>query len=164
MYNPNSSQKATAAPSIMSVLKAISDDKALVLFNNIALSNNDRYVPLKEMNLTTKQYYSRISGLLKVGLIKRQKGCYSPTLLGKIVYDSQTIIGKALSYYWKLKAIESMEMSSTDIPNEEKTQLINALIDNYQIKDILMRSVPVSLIKSKSMIQESTPVIAQTQV
>jgi hypothetical protein len=85
-------------------------------------------------------------------------------LLGKIVYDSQTIIGKTLSYYWKLKAIESTEMSSTDIPNEEKTQLINALIDNHQIKDILMRSVPVSLIKSKSTIQESTPVIAQTQV
>ena len=162
MHNPNSSQRATAPPSIMSVLKAISDDKALVLFNSIAVpTNNDRYVPLKEMNLTTKQYYSRISGLLKVGLIKRQKGYYSPTLLGKIVYDSQTIIGKALSYYWKLKALESMELSSSGLPNEEKTQLINALIDNYQIKDILMKSVPVS---SKSKIQESTPVITQTQV
>ena len=131
MYNPNSSQRATAAPSIMSVLKAISDDKALVLFNNIALSNNDRYVPIKEMNLTTKQ---------------RQKVEYSPTLLGKIVYDSQTIIGKALSYYWKLKAIESTEMSSTDIPNEEKTQLINALIDNHQIKNVLMKRADVALI------------------
>src|SRR5918995_3014095 len=162
MHNPNSSQRATAPPSIMSVLKAITDDKALVLFNSIAVStNNDRYVPLKEMNLTTKQYYSRIAGLLKVGLIRRQKGVYSLTLLGKIVYDSQTIIGKALSYYWKLKAIESMETSSTAIPNEERTQLINALIDNHQIKDILMKSVPVSF---KSMIQESTPVITQTQV
>jgi hypothetical protein len=165
MRNPNSSQSATAPPSIMSILKAISDDKALVLFNSIAVStNNDRYVPLKEMNLTTKQYYSRISGLLKVGLIKRQNGHYSPTLIGKIVYDSQMIIGKALSYYWKLKAIESTEMSSSGIPNEEKTQLINALIDNHQIKEILMKSVSVSPIKSQSIIQESTPVIAQTQV
>jgi hypothetical protein len=165
MHNPNSSQRATAPPSIMSVLKAITDDKALVLFNSIAVStNNDRYVPLKEMNLTTKQYYSRIAGLLKVGLIRRQKGVYSLTLLGKIVYDSQTIIGKALSYYWKLKAIESMETSSTAIPNEERTQLINALIDNHQIKDILMKSVPGSSIKHNPMIQESAPVIAQTQV
>lgn len=165
MHNPNSGQRAITPPSIMSILKAVSDDKALVLFNSIAVStNNDRYIPLKEMNMTTKQYYSRISGLLKGGLIKRQKGCYSLTLMGKIVYDSQTIIGKALSYYWKLKAIESMEMSSTTIPNEERTQLINALIDNHQIKDILMKSASVSSIRGNSMVQESTAVIAQTPV
>ena len=54
-----------------------------------------------------------------------------------------------------------MEMSSSGLRNEEKTQLINALIDNHQIKDILMKSVSVS---SKSKIQESIPVITQTQV
>ena len=57
-----------------------------------------------------------------------------------------------------------MEISSTAIPNEEKTQLINALIDNHQIKDLLIESVSVSSIKPKSMVQESTPVMAQTQV
>jgi predicted transcriptional regulator len=40
------------------------------------------------MNLTTKQYYSRISGLLDAGLIKRHKGKYSLTMLGKVVYQS----------------------------------------------------------------------------
>ena len=149
-------------PSIASILKKISDDKALVLFNSIAVSTyNERLIPLREMNLSTKQYYSRISGLEDAGLIKRHKGKYFLTLLGKVVYDSHLIIGKTLANYWKLKAIESMEMSSSGLRNEEKTQLINALIDNHQIKDILMKSVPVS---SKSMIQESTPVITQTQV
>ena len=91
------------------------------------------------MNLTTKQYYSRISGLLNAGLIKRRKGKYSLTLLGKVVYDSQTVIGKALTYYWKLKAIESIELSSdVRLAKEELTQLINALIDNHFIKDILI--------------------------
>lgn len=149
-------------PSIASILKKTSDDKALVLFNSIAVSTyNERLIPLREMNLSTKQYYSRISGLEDAGLIKRHKGKYFLTLLGKVVYDFHLIIGKTLAYYWKLKAIESMEMSPSVLPNEEKTQLINALIDNHQIKDILMKSVPVS---SKSMIQESTPVITQTQV
>ena len=55
-------------PSVSDVLKKISDDKALTLFNSIAVSNGDRYLPLKEMNLTTKQYYSRISGLDKCWL------------------------------------------------------------------------------------------------
>ena len=61
-------------PSITYILKKISDDKALTLFNSIAVSNGDKYIPLKEMNLTTKQYYSRVSGLLNAGLIKRHKG------------------------------------------------------------------------------------------
>ena len=97
-------------PSVSDVLKKISDDKALTLFNSIAVSNGDRYLPLKEMNLTTKQYYSRITALTNAGLIKRQKGMFFLTLLGKVVYDTQMIIGKALTYYWKLKAIESVEM------------------------------------------------------
>jgi hypothetical protein len=45
--------------SIVDILKKTSDDKALTLFNSIAISDGDRYVSLKEMNLTTKQYYSR---------------------------------------------------------------------------------------------------------
>ena len=103
----------TTLPSITSILKKISDDKALTLFNSIAVSNGDRYIPLKEMNLTTKQYYSRVSGLLNAGLIKRHKGKYFLTLLGKVVYDCQLTIGKALTYHWKLKAIESIEMSAS---------------------------------------------------
>ena len=74
-------------PSISLILKKISDDKTLTLFNSIAVSDGDKYIPLKEMNLTTKQYYSRVSGLLDAGLIKRHKGKYSLTLLGKVVYQ-----------------------------------------------------------------------------
>jgi predicted transcriptional regulator len=133
------------APSISLILKKISDDKALVLLNSIAAVDGEKNIPLKQMNLSTKQYYSRISGLSDAGLIKRHRGRYSLTMLGYVVYDSQLIIGKTLAYYWKLKAIESIEMFTPSVlPNEEITQLINALIDNHQIKDILMKSVSSS--------------------
>ena len=126
--------------SITDILKKISDDKSLNLFNRIADSDGDTYTLLKEMNLTTKQYYSRVTRLLNTGLIKRHKGKYSITLFGKVVYDAQMIIGKALTYYWKLKAIESVKMSSdVRFPKEELTQLINAMIDNHFIKDILIK-------------------------
>jgi hypothetical protein len=151
-------------PSITSILKKISDDKALILFNHIAVSNGNRYIPLREMDLTTKQYYSRISGLLTAGLIKRHKGKYSVTLLGKVVYDSQMIIGKTLAYYWKLKAIESVETSAsvtTGLPQEERVQLINALIDNHQIKDILIKTISVSSSESKSTVSKTTPLTEQ---
>jgi hypothetical protein len=155
MENPN---KSATAPSITCILKKISDDKALVLFNSIAVStDNERFIPLREMNLSTKQYYSRISGLVDAGLIKRHRGRYSLTMLGHVVYESQMIIGKTLSYYWKLKAIESIEMSASGLPYKEITQLIDALIDNYQIKDILMKSISNPSIESSSKIQIQTP-------
>jgi hypothetical protein len=147
-------------PPISSILEKISDDKALILFNYIAVSNGDRYIPLREMNLTTKQYYSRISGLVNVGLIRRDKGKYSLTLLGKVVYDAQMTIGKTLAYYWKLKAIESVETTAsvtTGLPEGELVQLINALIDNHQIKDILLKTNSVPTSESRPIVSKTTP-------
>jgi hypothetical protein len=141
-------------PSITTVLKKISDDKTLTLFNSIAGADGDKNIPLKEMNLTTKQYHTRISGLLNAGLIKRHKGKYSHTLLGKIVYDTQLTIGKTLTYHWKLKGIESIEASNN--PEWELAQLISALIDNRQIKNILMKSIHVPPTESSSTISATT--------
>jgi hypothetical protein len=141
-------------PSITTVLKKISDDKTLTLFNSIAGADGDKNIPLKEMNLTTKQYHTRISGLLNAGLIKRHKGKYFHTLLGKIVYDTQMTIGKTLTYHWKLKGIESIEASNN--PEWELAQLISALIDNRQIKNILMKSIHVPPTESSSTISATT--------
>jgi hypothetical protein len=141
MEKPSSSRQAQTNPSITSVLKVISDEKALVLFNNIVASDNsnDGFISPKKINLSNKQYYSRLSGLLKADLIKRRKGKYTPTMLGKIVYDSQLIIVEALSHHWKLKALDQIETSNSDLPTGEVKRLIDALIDNYRIKDVLMK-------------------------
>jgi len=151
-------------PSITAVLKKISDDKTLTLFNSIAGVDGDKNIPLKELGLTTKQYHTRISGLLNAGLIKRHKGKYFLTLLGKIVYDCQLTIGKALTCHWKLKAIESIEMSASvksGIPEGELAKLIDTLIDNRQIKDILMNSMCMSSSESRSTVSERTPSMEQ---
>jgi hypothetical protein len=74
------------------------------------------------------------------------------------------IIGKTLAYYWKLKAIESVETSAsvtTGLPQQERVQLINALIDNHQIKDILMKTISVSSSESKSTVSKTTPLTEQ---
>ena len=90
------------------------------------------------MGLTSKQFYSRISKLTKADLIKRKYGRYSLTVLGRVVYDAHTTIGKALMYYWKLKAIESIETSpSVKLPKDDLAKLVDTLIDNQQIKDIV---------------------------
>jgi DNA-binding HxlR family transcriptional regulator len=152
MEKPSPSQQAKTSPSITSVLKVISDEKSLVLFNNIVVSdnNNHRFISIKEINLSTKQYYSRISSFLKAGLIKRHKGNYIPTLLGRVVYDSQMVIEEAFSHYWKLKVIDQIETSHSDLSTKEVTRLINALIDNHRIKDVLMKQADVACVEAKS--------------
>jgi predicted transcriptional regulator len=70
---------------VSDVLKTIADDKTLVLFNTIALSNSDSDICVSALALTRKQFYSRLSVLLKAGLVKRERGKYSLTTLGIIV-------------------------------------------------------------------------------
>ena len=62
------------------------------------------------------------------------------TAFGKVVYDAQTTIEKAVNSYWKLKAIDSLEMSE-DLPNEERLKLIDNLLDSKDIKEILYNKV-----------------------
>ena len=126
---------------MVDILNAISDDKSLLLFNTIAISNGETDSQVRKMGITLKQYYSRMAKLTKADLIRRKNGRYSLTLLGKIVYEAHTTIGKALNYYWKLQALESIQKSSsTTLPREELTKLIDTLIDNHEIKDILMKT------------------------
>ena len=128
--------------SISDILKSISDDKSLVLFDTIALSNGESQIQIRKMGLTTKQYYSRISNLMKADLIRRKNGRYSLTVLGRVVYEAQTTIGKSLKYYWKLKAVESIGMShSVTLPKDDLSKIVDTLIDNQQIKDIVMKTL-----------------------
>ena len=93
------------------------------------------------MGLTLKQYYLRMAKLTKADLIRRKNGRYFLTLMGKIVYEAHMTIGKALNYYWKLQALESIQTSSPDgLPKEEISKLVDTLIDDYQIKDMLMKT------------------------
>jgi hypothetical protein len=57
--------------SIENVLRVLSADKSLVLFNTIALASYDSDILMSRLGFTRKQYYSRLSTLIGVGLIKR---------------------------------------------------------------------------------------------
>ena len=131
--------------SISDVLDTISDDKSLVLFNTIALSNSDGSdILISKLKLTRKQYYSRISKLVKVDLVVRRNRKYFLTSLGKIVYDAQKIIGNAVGDYWKLKAVDTLEITD-QMPKEEYNKIINALIENEKIKEgLIIKSYPVA--------------------
>jgi|RhiMetdeSRZDD1v2_1073273.scaffolds.fasta_scaffold01672_13 predicted transcriptional regulator len=126
--------------SVAKVMRSISDGMALDLYKTIANSSGATGEFLQsKIKISRKQYYSRLSNMARAGLIKRKHGRYSLTAFGKIVYDSERSIENAYNIFWKLKAIDSIGVSN-ELPKEEYSKIVEALIDNYEIKDILMKS------------------------
>ena len=123
--------------SLPDVLNSISDDKSLSIFQLISDVKSNGEIILKKLDLSTKQYYSRISAMMATDLIKRQRGRYYLTPFGKVIYCCIMIAKNALNNYYKLKAVESTEGS--DFSNEEFSKLVDALIENQQIKEFLTK-------------------------
>ncbi|MGB8450597.1 MAG: hypothetical protein WCE25_12835, partial [Nitrososphaeraceae archaeon] len=88
--------------------------------------------------LSRKEYYSRMSRLMKTGMVKRKNGKHFLTAFGKIVYDAQVTVKKAVESYWKLKAIDSIDLSD-EITVKERDKLIHTLLDDVEIREILSK-------------------------
>jgi hypothetical protein len=123
--------------SVTDVLKSISDDKSLSIFQLIADVNSNGEISLKKLGLSSKQYYSRISSMLTAGLIKRKRGRYYLTPFGKVIYCCTAITKSAIDNYYNLKAIEATEDSG--FSNEDFNKLVDTLIDNQQVKEFLTK-------------------------
>jgi len=128
---------------IAGVIKLISDDKTRLIFNTIFLASGDSSETLRtELKLTRKQYYSRISRLIKASLVKRQKGKYFVTAFGRVIFDSHRLLGTAIKNYWKLKAIDSLGVANdSKMPKEQRNKIIEELIGNRQLKDISLSTM-----------------------
>jgi predicted transcriptional regulator len=125
------------SPQISEVLKAISNDKALTLFNTVALSTGKTDMLLSTMNLTRKQYYSKMERLSKQGLLVRKGGRYYLTTLGKVLYELQNTLGVALDNYWNLKAIDSL-LTPPALPEFELNKMIDTLLENNNLKKLIL--------------------------
>ena len=125
---------------ICDVLRAISDDKALAIFNTVALAaDSGRNIILSRLKMTRKQYYSRMFTLINADLVARKKGRYFLTSFGKVVYEVHTLIGRAEQNYWKLKTVDTIESSSNNtLTPEERDRLISSLIVDNELKEILL--------------------------
>jgi predicted transcriptional regulator len=124
--------------STASILRTIADDKSLELFTTVALETIDSKNLKSKTKLTRKQYYSRLSRMTRAGLVRRKNGNYILTTFGRIVYESKVTLEIALNNYWKLKAIDSIEISN-ELPKEEQQKLIETLLDNEELKEIIMK-------------------------
>ena len=144
-------QVASDCLPVETVFSAISDNKSLSLFNIIAImsstpaasdvGHSNGEILISRMNLTRKQYYTRINRLVDAGLITKKRARFVLTSLGRVVYEAHKIIGVAIQNRWKLQAIDSIHTSqlADRMPIEERNKLINTLLgDCDKIGDILL--------------------------
>lgn len=129
---------------IEDIFHAISDTKSLTIFRIIAIKENAVYGieskdTMGESKVSPKQYYSRISGLLKVDSVEKKSGKYFLTLLGAQVYSVIRTIEDVLNILWKLKAVDALRLS--DKLEDEISHIIDDLIDIDEIKEILKKIV-----------------------
>ena len=125
-------------PEVSAIFRALGDDKSLTLFNTVALSPGNSNLLTRNLNLTRKQYYSKMEHLTKQGLVARTNGKYYLTTMGKIIYELQNVIGIAVNDYWKLKAIDSLRIQD-QLPEDQVAKLIYTLVENQGLRDIILK-------------------------
>ena len=125
-------------PEVSAIFRALGDDKSLTLFNTVALSPGNSNLLTRNLNLTRKQYYSKMEHLSKQGLVARKNGKHYLTTMGKIIYELQSVIGTAVNDYWKLKAIDSLRIQD-QLPEDQVAKLIYTLVENQGLRDIILK-------------------------
>jgi hypothetical protein len=125
---------------VADILESISDEKALALFKTIALAKPDSEILITKTQLSRKQYYSRMSVLMRSGLVKRNKGRYALTAFGKVIYDIEITIEIALENLWKLRAVDLVQVTEA-LSKEDQTRILDTLIDSAKIKDVLLARI-----------------------
>ena len=89
------------------------DSIAADTYHKKSINNvNPRYC----VDLSRKQYYCRLSKLVKVGLVKRVNGRYLLTFFGIVIYDVQLEFRRAVDSHLKTNESEPH-------PKEEKANL-----------------------------------------
>jgi predicted transcriptional regulator len=122
--------------SVTTVIIALSDAKCLYLLSKISSAAVDSQFLLEETRLSPKEFYYRMSLLLRADIISKKNGKYSLSSFGKIVYHTVHLITTALTNYWRLSALDSLSTVEA-LPKMEYNKLLDKLISDQNIKKVL---------------------------
>lgn len=115
------------------MLNCISDDKCREM---LSVVKEGQTLSIAALQLTRKQFYSRLHTLITFDLIKKTRGRYHLTSFGKVIYDWYLVLSQALSEeYWKLKALDLLELSG--IPSSERSKIMDSLVKNEKLRQFI---------------------------
>ena len=132
------------------VWRCLADNKSLDI---LRLIHESQPISITDLNLSRKQYYSRLAKLSRCNLVYRSGGKYTVTSLGKIAYGVVQCIGALEKDYWKFVAIDALEsVASIQISDEERKKIICSIIKDMQTREILFSAEqPLRDIESQSI-------------
>jgi predicted transcriptional regulator len=127
--------KPASPTSNLDVLESISDQLSMdiitAIYNNV--TNADKLMQI--LGINHKQYYSRSSRLLYIGLICRKKGKIILTSFGQLVYKAQLKIATAFSHSSELRMIDVIK-SNSGMSEDEQKIIIDKLLDDSELKNL----------------------------
>jgi hypothetical protein len=139
--------------SIINVYKALSNESSVRLFTSIANSNNGTQFSMTDFSLSKVQYYNKINDLRSAGLIFKLKGKYNVTSFGKVIFTLVKMLDKAAQEHWKLQAIDVM--NSAKAMGTDKSKVIDILLDDIEIKEILLKELSNYYERSGSIVKHT---------
>jgi hypothetical protein len=133
---------------ISAISRILDDSHTLQILDYIANSYEageakGTFVSISETSLTRRQYYRRLSTLVKKGLVVRNStGNYSITLFGRLLNAQIVIIKKLIDHYWQIKAIDSINEATVKEANSKRQfiGLVNNLIEDDLVKRLVLSS------------------------
>lgn len=114
------------------------------------LQSNSFYKP-KDFGLSRKQYYTRLSWLTELGLVKKVHKdlggefelVYAKTTFGETISDIVSIVDELAKNSWRFKSYDSVstandkDKSKMRLTSEERDSLRNTLFSNPKLRRIL---------------------------
>jgi predicted transcriptional regulator len=90
-----------------------------------------------KVNISKKQFYSRLKRLRDIGVIEKRNSVYRTTTFGSLIYNGQIkALEDIIANYWNLRAVDILK-SRQDFPLREKEKLIEEMIQNSSLKSIV---------------------------
>ena len=128
--------KPACPVSNLDVLEAISDQLSIDIIAAISKHATNPDDLLQMLNITRKQFYTRSSRLLKIGIISQKGGEIILTSFGRLVYKAQSKIATAFSHISELTMIDAIK-SHSGMSEDELKRIIDKLLDDSELKNLV---------------------------
>lgn len=122
------------------LLSALSNEDALRIFLYVEQGIRNSTQAIKDLGLTQKRYYSRLKGLIEVGLIEKVEGSYVYTPIGRMLRKIGTSLFGVLENRDKIDVLYNLTQSGA-LSEDERLKISSMIKENLEIEPLLVSMV-----------------------
>lgn len=102
------------------VFHSICDWKSLSLFDALVYEGGGSKELILKLGMSRKEYYSRISKLVDIGMVKKEGRRYTITVFGRVIYEARLILANTLDNHYR----QGVRENNLAPVNRDKMQVI----------------------------------------